>query len=145
VIFFGLPAESDEDAEALRAIADASGGRFLHARSGQELFDALVGTVGTAFSVHLGDREVSGSTLGAEDPIRLESGDYTIRLASEPPFSTPVTLSGRERLTLTIDVQGSQMRPSGKITPADYSTCEDVAPEPDAGGAEASGTEPVAP
>ena len=71
VIFFGLPAESDEDAEALRAIADASGGRFLHARSGQELFDALVGTVGTAYSVHLGDREVSASTLGAEEPVRL--------------------------------------------------------------------------
>jgi Mg-chelatase subunit ChlD len=142
VIFFGLPAESDEDAEALRAIADASGGRFLHARSRRELFDALVGSVGTAFSVHRADREVAASTLGADDPVRLEPGDYTVRLASDPPFSAPVTLSGRERLTLTIDVRGGQMLPSGKITPAEYSSCEEARPlDPSADGAETSAAE----
>jgi Mg-chelatase subunit ChlD len=51
VIGFGLAGADDADLASLRAIADASGGKFLTAGSAEELRRALSVTVGTAYRV----------------------------------------------------------------------------------------------
>ncbi|MFQ5416520.1 MAG: VWA domain-containing protein, partial [Myxococcota bacterium] len=51
VIGFGLASASDADLEGLRAIAEASGGRFLTARNAEQLREALTVTVGTTYRI----------------------------------------------------------------------------------------------
>lgn len=134
VIGFGLAGEADEDAASLRAIAKASGGRFLSARSARELRDALAGTVGTAFRVQREGSEVAAGVLGGDEPVRLEAGDYTVELEGFPPLRTPVTLASGERLTLTIEIEKERARPSARSTPTGYSACAQHPAAPDGSG-----------
>jgi len=124
VIGFGLSSDADEDTVSLRAIAETSGGRFLTARSAGELRDALAGTVGTRFRVHRDGSEVAAGVLGGDAPLRLDAGSYTIHLDGIPPFSTPVTLSSGERLTLTIEIEGARVRPAARSVPTAYTACD---------------------
>jgi hypothetical protein len=123
VIGFGLSNDADEDTASLRAIAESSGGRFLTARSAGELRDALAGTLGTRFRVHRDGSEVATGTLGADAPLRLDAGDYTVHVDGALPFSTPLTLVSGKRLTLTIEIEDGHVQPAARSTPTAYSAC----------------------
>ncbi|UCE86329.1 MAG: VWA domain-containing protein [Deltaproteobacteria bacterium] len=114
VIGFGLGSEGDEDRASLRAIAAASGGRFLTVRSGEELRDALGSSMGTRFRVLQGDTMVADGTLGVDEVMRLPEGDYVVKLDSTPRYSIPVTLESGAALTLTIErsSEGARLRRS---------------------------------
>jgi Mg-chelatase subunit ChlD len=103
VIGFGLGNGADEDSESLRAIAQASGGRFLTAASAMELKDALAGTVGTAFRIYRGETLVATGALGAREPILLPPGNYRVRLDSSPPYDAEISLADKEGLTLMVE------------------------------------------
>jgi Mg-chelatase subunit ChlD len=123
VIGFGIGSEGDEDRASLRAIAEASGGRFLTVRSGEELRHALTSTLGTRFRVLQGDTTVADGTLGVDEVMRLPEGDYVIKLDSTPRYSIPVTLASGAALTLTIErnEEGARLRQSRR--PADEMAC----------------------
>ncbi|UCE87722.1 MAG: VWA domain-containing protein, partial [Deltaproteobacteria bacterium] len=106
VIGFGLASGVDADSASLRAIADASGGRFLTARTAEELRDALAVTVGTRFQVRRGGSPVAEGTLGTDDVIRLPEGEYVVALESTPPYETTVALTREEALTLQLERRG---------------------------------------
>jgi Mg-chelatase subunit ChlD len=125
VIGFGLDGHAHEDTASLRAIAEASGGRFLTARNARELRDALAGTVGTAFRVFRDGSEVAAGTLGGNTPIRLGAGHYSVQLDGNSPFSTPVTLTSGERLILTLEIEGDRARPAERSVPTVYTACSD--------------------
>lgn len=127
VIGFGLGNDVDEDLSSLKAIASASGGRFLTATSGQELRDALAVTVGTAFQVLSGDVAVAEGALGAEETIRLPEGRYRVRLDSAPPHEVLVDLVGEETVALVLEREGGTVSDSVTRGPAEYSYCR-VAP-----------------
>jgi Mg-chelatase subunit ChlD len=127
VIGFGLGSEGDEDPASLRAIAEASGGKFLTARSAAELREALAVTVGTAFEVMRGDTAVAAGTLGADERILLPAGDYTVRLDSAPPHRVPVTLASEEALTLTLERRQGAVAHEVRRGFADYSACGETA------------------
>jgi Mg-chelatase subunit ChlD len=123
VIGFGLPGEDQDDA-ALRGIARASGGRFLTARSADELREALAVTVGTPFAVRRGDRTVAEGTLGADAPIRLPEGDYTLRIESAPAYEVPVALASEQGLTLLLKRDGRKVFHARRTEPIPYARCE---------------------
>jgi Mg-chelatase subunit ChlD len=127
VIGFWLGSKGDADPASLQAIADASGGRFLTARSAQELRDALAVTVGTAFRVFRGESLVADGALGDDRAILLPEGDYRVRLDSAPPRQVPVTLSREEGSTLVLERKRSAVTYVVQRGPADYTPCEDTA------------------
>jgi Mg-chelatase subunit ChlD len=93
VIGFGLGSSDDADAASLRAIAEASGGRFLTATSAEELREALTVTVGTSFRVVRGDVTVAEGALGGGGPLRVSAGDYQVQIDSAPPVQLPVAVA----------------------------------------------------
>jgi Mg-chelatase subunit ChlD len=122
VIGFGLPGEDEDDA-ALRAIARASGGRFLTARSADELREALAITVGTPFAVRRGDRTVAQGTLSAAAPIRLPEGDYTLRIESAPAYEVPVSLASEQGLTVRLKREGRKVFHARSSAPIPWAEC----------------------
>lgn len=124
VIGFGLAGRADEDLASLRAIADASGGRFLTASSAAELRRALSTTVGTSYKVWRGDVSVAQGTLGGEDRIQLPSGDYRVQLDSTPPHGLPVTLSSQENLRVVLRRDGAEVVHTASREPTEYTACE---------------------
>jgi Mg-chelatase subunit ChlD len=124
VIGFGLGEGADEDPESLRAIAEASGGRFLTARSAAELREALAVTVGTPFLVRRDSETVARGTLGARDVIPLPEGEYTVRLESRPPYEVPVVLHPEQGLTLRLERDGSKVMLAREEREIDHRSCE---------------------
>ncbi len=108
VIGFGLGGQ-DEDPASLRAIAAASGGRYLTARSAAELREALAVTVGTPFQVKRDGVTVAHGALGAGDVLQLPEGEYTVRVESSPPYEVPVALERQEGLKLRLKREGGQV------------------------------------
>jgi Mg-chelatase subunit ChlD len=129
VIGFGLGSEADADAESLQAIADASGGRFLTARSAEELREALVVTVGTAFRVFRGETLVAKGALGDDHAMLLPEGDYRVWLDSAPPHEASVTLAREEGLTLVLQREEGAVSRLVQRGPTDYAPCEAAADE----------------
>jgi Mg-chelatase subunit ChlD len=127
VIGFGLGGGEDEDRASLRAIADASGGKFLSAGSAEELRDALSVTVGTAFQVTRAGAVVAEGTLGADDRFRLPAGDYTVRVASLPPHEVPVRLTPEEASTLVLERRAGAVSHQQSRRPTEYFACGEPA------------------
>jgi len=125
VIGFGLGTGEDEDQRSLSAIAEASGGKFLTARSAEELREALSVSVGTAFRVSRGGLTVAEGTLGANDLIPLPAGDYMVRIDSAPPRELPVELLAEENLTMVLERSGETLSLTERRRPADYRVCEE--------------------
>lgn len=141
VIGFGLGGESGEDLSSLRAIAEASGGRFITAGSAAELRRALGTTVGTPFRVWSGNAVVARGTIGAEEPILLPAGEYRLQLDSTPPFELPVSLGAEEGLTLVLRRDDAEVVPSPSRAPLGYTACADTVGDPPS----ADGAAPGAP
>ncbi len=131
VIGFGLGNEVDEDTASLDAIAQASGGRFITARSAEELRDALAVTVGTPFRVFKGDAVVANGALGSGEPVLLPEGHYRVRLESAPPHELPIDLTREEGLTVTLERKIGSVSHSEWRHAADYTPCENAMSEPD--------------
>ncbi len=128
VIGFGLGSDDAEDLASLRAIAEASGGRFLTARSAEELRDALAVTVGTPFRVLRGAHVIARGTLGSGETKRLPAGDYRVRFDSAPPHEVPVTLVSEEELLLVLERERGAVTSSLERRPTDYVPCADPNP-----------------
>ncbi len=126
VIGFGLGSAVDEDATSLRAIADASGGRYVTASSAEELKEALASTVGTAYRVFKGDTEVASGSLGSNEPLLLPGGDYRVEFDSSPPQEARISLAPRDRLTLTLERRGDIVSHSERRGRLPYTSCEDA-------------------
>jgi Mg-chelatase subunit ChlD len=124
VIGFGLGTGADSDPASLRAIAEASGGRFLTATTAEELRDALAITVGTRFELQRDGAPVADGTLGADEVIRLPEGEYVFQLDSAPPYEAPVALASEEALTLVLERRGSDVSRQARRAPAVYSACD---------------------
>ncbi len=103
VIGFGLANSADEDSASLRAIAEATGGRFLVAHSAQELKEALVDTVGTPFRVYSDSTVVAVGALGSGEPILLPDGEYRVQINSSPPYQVWISLTAGEQVVLTLE------------------------------------------
>ena len=123
VISFGMGSEGDEDPASLRAIAQVSGGRFLTARSAEELREALSVAVGTAYRVRQNGTVVAEGALGADNLLRLPAGEYQLRLESVPPLEVPITLASEEAVTLVLRRQGGEIFPEKRREPTGYITC----------------------
>jgi Mg-chelatase subunit ChlD len=126
LIGFGLGNAADEDTASLRAVANASGGRYVTAGSAEELKAALVQTVATPFSVYRDDTEVGNGSLGSNDVLLLPEGDYRVRLHSSPPVDTNVTLAPREKAMLTLEKRGDLVLPFKQADELPHTSCEDV-------------------
>jgi hypothetical protein len=127
LIGFGLGSAADEDAVSLRAVANASGGRYVTAGSAEELKAALVQTVATPFSVYRDNTEVGNGSLGSDDVLLLPEGDYRVRLHSSPPVDTQVSLGPREKTMLTLEKRGGSVLPFKQVDELPHTSCEDVA------------------
>jgi hypothetical protein len=125
VIGFGLGSAGDGDEASLRAIAEASGGRFVAAGSAQELRDALSDTVGTSFRVTRQGTPVAAGTLGADDRIPLPEGDYVVEFDSKPARKVPVRLVAEEATTLLVERRGEQLMRKDQRRPFAYRSCAD--------------------
>ena len=123
VIGFGLGSAGDEDLSSLRAIASSSGGRFLLARSAEELRGALAETVGTPFQVSREGRVVARGALGSGERLRLPEGRYLVELESEPAQQVRVTLTSNQGLTLAWERKGETITHSEKRRVVDYEPC----------------------
>jgi Mg-chelatase subunit ChlD len=128
VIGFGLGNAEDEDLASLRAIADASGGKFLTAGSAEELRNALSTTVGTPFRILRGKTPVSRGTLGANEVVRLPAGEYRVRLDSTPPQEVPIDLESEVRHTLVFQKESGSISHTAWRNTADYALCEESTP-----------------
>jgi Mg-chelatase subunit ChlD len=126
VIGFGLGNATDEDTSSLQAIAHASGGHYVTARSAEELKEALVQTVATSFSIFKGDTEIADGSLGANERFYLPEGDYRVVLHSSPPQVMPVSLSPRDQLTLTLQKQSGVVSHFESRDNMEHKSCEDV-------------------
>jgi Mg-chelatase subunit ChlD len=126
LIGFGLGNAADEDAASLQAVADASGGRYVNAGSAEELKEALAQTVGTSFSVFKGSLEVANGSLGSHEPLLLPAGDYRVEFDSAPPQEVQISLSPRERLTLTLQKRGGLVSHFERHNRLQYTSCEDA-------------------
>ena len=126
LIGFGLGSAADEDAVSLRAVANASGGRYVTAGSAEELKAALVQTVATPFSVYRDNTEVGNGSLGSDDVLLLPEGDYRVRLHSSPPVDTQVSLGPREKTMLTLEKRGGSVFPFKQVDELPHTSCEDV-------------------
>jgi Mg-chelatase subunit ChlD len=124
VIGFGLGSSDDADAASLRAIAEASGGRFLTATSAEELREALTVTVGTSFRVVRQDVTVAEGALGGADPIRISAGDYEVRIDSAPPVQLPVAVASEEQVTLQLKRERGKVFHRVRRQPTEYVACD---------------------
>lgn len=124
VIGFGLDGKTGEDLASLRAIAEASGGKFLSAGNAAELRRALSTTVGTPYSVWHENVRVGQGTLGADESIRLPAGEYRLQLDSEPGYDQGVSLASEELTTLVLQREGDQVVPTSNRSPTGYVDCE---------------------
>jgi Mg-chelatase subunit ChlD len=145
VIGFGIGGASDENVASLRAIADASGGRFFTAGSAQELRDALAVSVGTPFAVYRDEVPVARGALGGRERIRLPEGAYEVRLESNPPRRVPVELRSEEHLSLVITRQRDDVSARARRRETDWMACEIGSSAPLARGREQGGAPPAAP
>jgi len=127
VIGFGFGNAADEDTASLRAIANASGGRYVTAGSAEELKVALAQTVATSFSVFKGSTEVGSGSLGSGEQMYLPEGDYRVVLHSSPPQHVPVSLASRDRVKLTLEKQGDFVSHFESRDQIEYKSCENVA------------------
>jgi Mg-chelatase subunit ChlD len=126
LIGFGLGNAADEDAASLRAVANASGGRYVTAGSAEELKEALAQTVATSFSVFKGRTKVANGSLGSNEPLYLPEGDYRVELDSSPPRNVQISLAPRDQLTLTLEKRGDQVshfERRGRVAPT---SCEEA-------------------
>ena len=130
VIGFGLGRAGDRDQRSLRAIADATGGRYFSAHTADELREALTDTVGTTFSVLQDRHTVAGGTLGARDRFVLPQGEYVVRLDTEPPREVTVRVAGEERVTLVLERERDRVTRSEERTPTPYEACETAPARP---------------
>ena len=126
LIGFGMGNAADEDTASLRAIANASGGRYVTAGSAEELQVALAQTVATAYSVYKGDIEVASGALGSNELMYLPEGDYRVELHSSPPQFVDVSLSPRDRVTVTLEKQGDFVSQAQQRGSMEHRACEDV-------------------
>jgi Mg-chelatase subunit ChlD len=124
LIGFGLGNAADVDAASLRAVANASGGRYVTASNAEELRAALAETVATAFSVYDGNREVASGSLGSSDVMLLPEGDYRVRLHSSPPVEATVSLAPRDQLTLTLEKRGDMVAPYERRARLPHTSCD---------------------
>lgn len=124
LIGFGLGTGADEDAASLRAIADASGGRYVTAGTAEELQAALAQTVATSFSVYRGSTEVASGSLGSAGVMLLPEGNYRVRLHSSPPVEAEVSLAPRDSLTLTMSRRGDTVAPLEQRGELPYTSCD---------------------
>ncbi len=124
VIGFGLGNGTDEDAASLRAVAYASGGRYVTAGSAEELKDALAQTVATSYSVFQGSSEVANGSLGSGEPLYLPQGDYRVELHSSPPQEITISLAPRDRLTLTLQKRGGVVSHFERRDQIQHRSCE---------------------
>jgi Mg-chelatase subunit ChlD len=125
VIGFGLGGGEGEDQRSLSAIATASGGKFLTARSAEELREALSVSVGTAFRVSRNGLMVAEGTLGANERILLPAGAYVVRIDSAPPRELPVELVAEESMTMVLERSGDALSRAERRRPAEYRVCEE--------------------
>ena len=128
LIGFGLGSAADEDTASLRAVANASGGRYVTASNAAELEAALAETVATSFSVFSGDTEVAGGSLGSAGVMLLPEGEYRVRLNSSPPVETVVQLAPRDQLTLTMDKDGDVISPIEQRGRLPHTSCAAATP-----------------
>ena len=126
VIGFGLGNVADEDSASLQNIAWASGGQYVTAGSAEELKAALARTVATSYSVYKGGTEVASGSLGSSGPLYLPEGDYRVELHSSPPQSMPVSLSPRDRVTLTLEKSGDAVSRYESRDQIGYRSCEEM-------------------
>jgi Mg-chelatase subunit ChlD len=146
LIGFGMGNAADEDAASLRAIASASGGRYVTAGSAEELKDALARTVATSFSVYRGGTEIANGSLGSGEQILLPKGQYRVEVDSVPPREMQVSLAPRDSLTLTLERRGEDVSYSERRDMLGYRSCVDVLARIERleRGAEAAAPVPVA-
>ena len=126
LIGFGMGSAADEDAASLRAVANASGGRYVTAGSAEELKEALVQTVATSYSVYKDGMEVASGSLGSDEVLFLPEGEYRVRLDSSPPQEARISLAPRDKVTLTLEKRGgvvSQFERRGELP---HMSCEDA-------------------
>lgn len=126
LIGFGLGNAADEDTESLRAVADASGGRYVTASSAEALKEALEQTVATSYRVFKGDIEVGAGSLGENEPMLLPEGEYRVQLDSSPPRQMPVSLAAGGKLTLTMEKRDGFVSHFERRDSIPHSSCEDV-------------------
>ena len=126
LIGFGLGSAADEDTASLRAVADASGGRYVTAGSAEELKAALARTVATSFSVYKGRTPVASGSLGEDEILYLPEGEYRVELDSSPPREVRIALAPRDRLTLTWQKQDDSIRHVEQRGQIQYRSCEDA-------------------
>jgi Mg-chelatase subunit ChlD len=143
VIGFGLGGKG-EDLTSLRAIADASGGRFITAGSAAELKQALSTSVGTPFRVRQQPADaadhaqadgkkaeasgpiVARGTLGSGERIRLPAGNYLLQLDSTPAFELPFAVSAETSLDLVLSRRGDAVSHARNEQPIGYVACEEA-------------------
>lgn len=126
VIGFGIGNTADEDTASLDAVAEASGGRFLTALSAEELKEALVGTVGTSFTVFQGETAVAHGAVGSGEPLMLPEGDYRVRIDSAPPQEIPLSLRPREGVTLKVAKENGAISHSEQRDLGGYMACDEA-------------------
>ena len=126
LIGFGMANAADEDTASLRAVANASGGRYVTAGSAEELKEALAQTVATSFSVYQGRTEVASGSLGSGEQIFLPEGEYRVQLHSTPPQNVRVSLAPRDRVTVTLEKQGGYVSHFERRDSIRHRSCEDV-------------------
>jgi Mg-chelatase subunit ChlD len=129
LIGFGFGSTAGEDTASLKAVAAASGGRYVTARNADELKAALAATVATSFSVYQGRTEVASGSLGSADIMLLPEGDYRVQLHSSPPVEAEVSLAPRESVTLTLQKNGGVVSPLERRDELPHTTCDAVAPQ----------------
>ncbi|MDJ0909346.1 MAG: VWA domain-containing protein [Woeseiaceae bacterium] len=128
LIGFGLGNAADEDAAGLRAVANASGGRYVTASNAEELMAALAQTVATSFSVYRGGTEVASGSLGSADVMLLPEGEYRVAFHSSPPVEAFVQLAPRDQLTLTLEKHGNEVSPVEQRERLAHTACPDASP-----------------
>ena len=128
LIGFGLGNGADEDAASLRAVANASGGRYVTASNAEELQAALAQTVATSFSVYQGVTEVASGSLGSADVMLLPEGEYRVEFHSSPPVEATVRLEPRDQLTLTLEKFGNEVSPVEQRGQLPHTNCDDATP-----------------
>jgi Mg-chelatase subunit ChlD len=126
LIGFGLGNAADEDTASLRAVADASGGRYVTAGSAEELKEALVQTVGTTYNVLKGSTVVANGSLGTDEPVILPEGDYRLAFDTSPPQVVNVSLAPRDQLTLTLQKRDNVVSHFERRDRLQYTSCDDA-------------------
>jgi hypothetical protein len=124
VIGFGFEPGQEEALADLRRIADTTAGKFITAGDGGELRRALAETAGTIFSIWREARQVASGTLGANEVFQLPAGDYTLRLASEPPRQFSFRMGAEESASLALVREGDSVFTREARQPTAYYLCE---------------------